>query len=164
MAPTETIDTFRMNLLVTKLVELTIMDVRPKPPGVTAALAEASRQKKLLQSDVTNLASKGFYFTADGGLLSNQGEVVFHATTGIFYILRFGAVAYGTPDSRFLFISVGFDPKVTQGVVPDAVRTRLDVLRARFAPWYYLVSNDSFEKIRIRRSALVKSRTAARPK
>ena len=81
-----------------------------------------------------------------------------HTSTGIFYVLRFGEVAYGTPDNRYLFISVGFDPNVTVGTVPDQVRTRLDVLRARLAPWYYLVSNDNFRKIRLQRSDLIKSR------
>ena len=153
------LDTFKMNLLVTKLVDLTILDVRRKPAGVTATLT-GPPGGRFLQADVADLASKGFYFTADGDLLSNQGEVVVHTTTGIFYILRFGEVAYGAPDSRYLFITVGFDPNAAPGPMPEPVRRRLDVLRARFAPWYYLVSNDNFKKIRLERRELVQKRAA----
>jgi hypothetical protein len=161
IAPHEAIDTYPMNLLITKLVELAIVDVRPKPAALTASLSKPGGER-LLQSDVADLVNRGFYFTSDGSVLSNQGEVVAHTTSGIFYVLRFGEVAYGVPDARYLFISVGFDPSATTGGgnIPEAVRSRLEVLRARFAPWYYLVSNDSFEKIRLRRSALITPRAA----
>jgi hypothetical protein len=157
LGPGESIDTFRMNLLVTKLVELEILDVRPKPVGVAATLTAASGQRRFLKADVAELASKGFYFTADGELLSNQGEVVVHTSTGVFYVLRFGEVAFGTPDGRYLFISVGLDPGVVAGDIPDEVRKRLELLRVRFAPWYYLVSNENFKKIRLQRTELIRS-------
>jgi hypothetical protein len=160
MSGTETIDTFKMNLLITKLVDLAIVDVRPKPASVVASLTEPSGKTKVLQSDVADLATKGFYFTPDGQMLSGQGEVVVHTSTGIFYILRFGGVAYGTGDNVYLFISAAFDPNATTGTLPGAETKRLEVLRARFAPWYYVVSNDNFRKIRLERKDLVKARTA----
>jgi hypothetical protein len=162
MAAGEAVDTYTMNLLVTKLVELVILDVRRKPPSVTAMLTGASPERRFLQSDVADLAAKGFYFTADGQLLSNQGEVVVHTSSGIFYVLRFGEVVSGAPDSRYVFISVGFDAAALPGPRPDAVRRQLDILRARFAPWYYLVANDNFRKIRVSRAELIKPRAAAR--
>jgi len=162
LAPGEAVDTYTMNLLVTKLVELVILDVRRKPPSVSAMLTGASAERRFLQADVADLAAKGFYFTAEGELLSNQGEVVVHTSAGIFYVLRFGEVATGTPDSRYLFISVGFDPRATPGPVPDQVRKQLEILRVRFAPWYYLVSNDNFQKIRVSRAQLIRTRSTAR--
>jgi hypothetical protein len=162
IAPGEAIDSYTLNLLVTKLVELAILDVRRKPPSVAAMLSGASTERRVLRGDVVDLAAKGFYFTADGQLLSNQGEVVAHTSSGIFYVLRFGEVAAGTPDSRYLFISVGFDPGASPGPMPDKVRNELDVLRARFAPWYYLASNDNFRKIRVTRGELIRPRSTAR--
>jgi hypothetical protein len=154
--PGETIDTFTMNLLVTKLVELSIVDVRAKPPEVTATLSRTGGAR-LTAADVSELSSRGFYFTSDGRLLSNQGEVLVHTDTGVFYALRFGELAPGaTPEKRYLFISVGLDPSATGGVVPPEVRARLEVLQARFAPWYYLISDDSFRKIRVERRALIR--------
>lgn len=152
------VDAYRMNLLVTKLVELTMVDVRPKPAGIAASLTGATAGRKLLQADVADLAGKGFYLTSNGQLLSNQGEVLVHTSPGIFYVLRFGEVAYEAPAGRYLFISVGFDPNATHGTIADDVRARLDVLRARFAPWYYVVSDDDFRKIRLERRELLPRR------
>ena len=149
------IDTFTMNLLVTKLVELSIVDVRAKPPGVTATLSRAGGAR-LSAADVTELSSRGFYFTSDGRLLSNQGEALVHTESGVFYALRFGELASGTRENRYLFISVGFDPGAAGGTISPEVRARLELLSARFAPWYYVISDDSFRKIRVERQALVK--------
>jgi len=159
MSSAETIDMFRLNLVITKLVEMEVADVQPKPPSVTASLTTASGPTKLLRSDVADLAAKGFSFTPAGQMLASQGEVVVHTSTGIFYVLRFGAVAHGGGDNVYLLISTGFDPSAARGAVPDAVRTRVERLRARFAPWYYVVSNDSVKKIRLSRHDLIKSRT-----
>jgi hypothetical protein len=146
-APTQRIDAFKVNLLVTRLVDLTIVDVRAKPVGVTTSLTGA--RVKLAQADVGELESRGFYFAPDGRLLANRGEVLVHTVSGLFFALLFGEVA--SADRRYLFLSVGFDPGAARGPTPDAVRSHLDVLRARFAPWYYVISDDSFRKIRLQR-------------
>lgn len=159
--PGEAIDTFTMNLLVTKLVDLSIVDVQPKPEGITASLGRAEGAGRLTPADVAELATRGFYITQDGRLLSNQGEVLVHTTLGIFYLLRFGEVASGTaPENRYLFISVGNDPSA--GAESADAKSRLDVLRARFAPWYYVVSDDSFKKIRVARREVLKPEGAVR--
>lgn len=161
LQPGEGLDPFTMNLLVTKLVELSIVDVQPKPEGITASLGRTEGAARLTPPDVAELATRGFYFTQDGRLLSNQGEVLVHTTLGIFYILRFGEVASGTvPENRYLFISVGFDG--ASGTPSPEARSRLDVLRARFAPWYYIVSDDSFRKIRVARKEIIKPASAIR--
>ena len=105
---------------------------------------------------MTELSSRGFYFTSDGRLLSNQGEALVHTESGVFYALRFGELASGTRENRYLFISVGFDPGATGGTISPEVRARLELLSARFAPWYYVISDDSFRKIRVERQALIK--------
>jgi hypothetical protein len=164
IGPGEAIDTFTMNLLVTSLVELSIVDVRAKPPSVTATLSRAGGAR-LSAGDVSELSSRGFYFTSDSRLLSNQGEVLVHTDTGVFYALRFGELAPdATKENRYLFISVGFDSAASGGAISPELRARLDVLQARFAPWYFVISDDSFRKIRLERRALIKStRSAATP-
>jgi hypothetical protein len=165
-AANQPLNTFNINLLITRLVELEIVDVRPKPPGVAAVLAaSAPGGAKMLRSELVELGARGFHMTPDGRLLSTEGEVLVHTTSGVFYVLRFGNLA--TADSpgaasngaahRYLFISVSFDPNVTGGTVPADTRARLDLLRARFAPWYYVVSDDSFRKIRLTRKELIQS-------
>jgi hypothetical protein len=163
LAAGETVDTFTMNLLVTKLVDLTLVDVRRKPPGLVATLTGGSAERRLLHGDVADMAAKGFYFTSNGQMLANEGEVVVHTAPGIFYVLRFGGVAVGAPDDRYLFISVGFDPAAARGPMPDSVRRKLELLQARFAPWYYLVANADVEKIRVPRRALVRGRGTSGP-
>jgi hypothetical protein len=161
LAPGEAVDAFTMNLLVTRLVDLALVDVRRKPPSVAAAVADASPQRRLLPADVAEMAARGFYFTADGQMLPKQGEVVVHTGSGIFYVLRFGELASDAPDSRYVFASAGFDPAAAPGPMQDSVRQRLELLRARFAPWYYLVADEDVRKIRVPRATLIQRRAAA---
>jgi hypothetical protein len=162
MAPSEQIHTFNMNLLITKLVDLSIVDVYPKPPGLTATLSRATRGTRLLRTDVEDLAAKGFYFTPEGQMLATNGEVLVHTTSGIFFTLRFGEVVQG--DNRYLFIAAGLD-RSTAGnqAAVKAAEQRLEVLSARFAPWYYVIPADSFNKIRLDRRALVQPRGSPAP-
>ena len=70
---------------------------------------------------------RGFFPTPDGGLLSNEGEVLVRTTEGVRYTLRFGEVVYGRGDAvavgdgtsdeqqngpgenRYVFITAEFD-------------------------------------------------------
>jgi hypothetical protein len=154
-------DTFTMNLLVTRLVELAIQGVRPKPPSMAATLTAAPGSARVSRADVDDLAAKGFFFGEGGQPLSSYGEVLVHTSPGIFYALRFGNLAAestATSDpaalGRYLFISVGLDARADK-----AATERADALRARFAPWYYVVSEDSVRKIRLGRRELTKPGT-----
>jgi hypothetical protein len=64
-----------------------------------------------------SLQSRGFYFTGDGQLLSNEGEMLIYTDDGVLYTLRFGEIA-GTETSgekgrivenRYLFITTQYD-------------------------------------------------------
>jgi uncharacterized protein DUF4340 len=149
-------DTFTMNLLVTRLVELAIQGVRPKPPSMTATLTAAPGSARVTRADIDDLAGKGFFFGEGGQPLSSYGEVLVHTSAGMFYALRFGNLVEEVTSAsdarslgRYLFISVGLDAKADR-----AATERADALRARFAPWYYVVSEDSVRKIRLRRKEL----------
>ena len=156
-----------------------------------------------------SLQGKGYYFTRDGRLVSNEGELQVQTTDGIRYTLRFGEIVYGSGvtvsaggrsddrtgpgENRYLFITTQFDPgmfpepEVPQNTFflnrPDSVWTdddRLnkerhdahtkwttkqeerkkisDDLNARFANWYYVISAESFDKLRKTRGDLVKAK------
>lgn len=151
-------DTFTMNVVVTRLVELAIQGVRPKPPSMVATLTAAPGSARVSRADIDDLAAKGFFFGEGGQPLSSDGEVLVHTSAGIFYALRFGNLVddvSSTTDAqalgRYLFISVGLDARADKASVE-----RADVLRARFAPWYYVVSEESVRKIRLRKNELQK--------
>jgi len=151
-------DTFTMNLLVTRLVELAIQGVRPKPPSMSATLTAAPGSARVSRADIDDLATKGFFFGEGGQPLASDGEVLVHTSPGLFYALRFGnlvdeatAASDASALGRYLFISVGLDARADTITVE-----RADALRTRFAPWYYVVSEDSVKKIRLRRSELVR--------
>jgi hypothetical protein len=119
----------KLNPLLSALDDLKIVGVRPKPEGLSASLTRTAGAR-LTQADVQSLQSRGYYFTYDGQLVSNEGEVQVEAASGIRYTLRFGEVVYGTGAAvtagaeeadadgeqvpganRYLFITADFDPK-----------------------------------------------------
>ena len=155
-APGQRLNTFSMNLLVTTLDELAIADVRPKPPGLAAALA-GTGAARMSSADAADLETKGFLTTRDGGLVPVGGEVFVRTDSGIAFQLRFGDIVHGADtaaEDRYLMISAGFTP-ATPGQTPTKdVDTRLALLRARFAPWYFVVSEESYKRIVVSRKDL----------
>ncbi len=99
-------------------------------------LRQAFEQGQISQSDVRTLTTRGFYPTNEGGLLSNDGELLVRTNEGILYTLRFGEIVYGRGDAvavgdetsdeedagsaenRYLFITAEFDESVL--AEPDA--------------------------------------------
>jgi hypothetical protein len=151
------VDMFKVNLLITKLDELTVDDVRPKPAGVVRMLTVPNASGQMARADLADLESKGFFATLAGHLVANSGDVLVHTTSGVFYTLRFGNAVAGQGDGekRYLFVSAGYDA-AGGGAPSREAEERLALLRARFAPWYFIVSDESFRKIRLRRDELVK--------
>lgn len=130
MPSSQEVDSTKSNALFGALDDLDIVGVRPKPAGLSASLTRAEGAQ-LTQSDVQSLQGRGYYFTYDGQLVSNEGEVQVEADGGMRYTLRFGEVVYGTGDAvtagdeaadaegergpganRYLFITADFDPKL----------------------------------------------------
>ena len=128
MRSSEEVISTKMNDLLAGIDELSIVGVRPKPEGLTQSLQRASEDMPISQEALLSLQSKGFYFTRDGSLLSNEGELEVETATGVTYILRFGEVLYGTDEAvtagsdssddesagpgenRYLFITTTFNP------------------------------------------------------
>ncbi len=166
-----------VDALITNLVGLKITAVFPKPPGISAALARSGQSTAITTADRDDLARKGFYLTRDGRLLSNEGEVLVHTRRGVFYTLRFGEVASGEPDdenaasgnaaesresapreNRYVFITVAFDPSSISGAPSASLESSERVaatLSQRFAPWYYVISAESFARIRPHRTDFI---------
>ncbi len=121
-------DTASVSSLVSTLSGLSIVGVRPKPEGLSASLS-SSGGADISQEGRMSLQSKGYYFTRDGQLLSNEGEMNVRTTDGVVYVLRFGEVLYGSGRSvtagqldagdepgdgqsqanRYLFVAVGYE-------------------------------------------------------
>lgn len=93
----EELDTAKLNEMKNALDDLKIVDVRRKPPGLSAEL-RSEEGIQLDQQALMSLAQRGFYLTQDGSLLSNEGEVIVHTKDGIEYVLRFGDIATGTEE------------------------------------------------------------------
>ena len=225
------VDAVKMEDLLKALDELTIVGVRPKPAGLSRSLEGNDEGISITRSELASLQQKGYYFTGDGQLVSNEGETQVRTADGVLYTLRFGEIVYGAGDevtaglmgaggtggagtgnlggsgglggfgagssagpgeNRYLFITTGFDASLfpepprpadlgfqarADSLWTDADRTSADLhekhetwrqrvdtgrrtsadLNARFAQWYYVISAESFDRIRLRRTDLVTS-------
>lgn len=173
------VDNYKLNNLVQAVDQLSIEGVRPKPDGLTASLQRASGGISITQSDMESLQSHGYYFSRDGRLVSNEGELQVHTKDGVMYTLRFGEVAFGqgtalsagdsvetrkpgqTGENRYLMISASLDPNLKDAKAIEAAKKRVDDLNGRFAKWYYVISAQSFDSIHLNRKDLLKDKPKA---
>lgn len=126
MSKNQEVDKTKINDLLKTLDELSIVGVRPKPVGLSQTLEKSSNGMKITQEAVFSLQSKGYYFTRDGQLLSNEGEIQASTKDGVIYTLRFGEIVFGSGlavtagtqsddqgdqsgENRYLFITTSFD-------------------------------------------------------
>ncbi|MDH3197711.1 MAG: DUF4340 domain-containing protein [Candidatus Krumholzibacteria bacterium] len=210
LAEEEELERYKVNNLVRAVDELTIEGVRPKPEWLSATLTRADENARITDGDLLAMQSMGYYFTRDGRLVSNEGELQVRTKDGVTYTLRFGEVAFGTGlavtaggdaqqegapgENRYLMITASFDPTLFPepprpanrdfASRPDSVWTdadyenknlqdawdrwkrrvdagneRSDALNRRFGPWYYVISAESFDKLRVKRADLVREKT-----
>lgn len=130
MSSTQEVDSTKFDALLKAIEELSIVGVRPKPEGLSRSLSRSEGGEGMSQADLLSLQSKGYYFTRDRNLVSNEGELEIRSSQGVVYTLRFGEILYGTGDSvtagtdtsneddqeqgpgenRYLFITASFDP------------------------------------------------------
>ncbi len=136
MSSTQEVDSTKLNDLLKAIEELSIVGVRPKPTGLSQNLRRSEGEEGMSQANLLSLQSKGYYFTRDGNLVSNEGELEIRSSQGLIYTLRFGEILFGTGDAvtagtdssnedakekedekergpgenRYLFITASFDP------------------------------------------------------
>jgi len=125
----EEVSPAKLNELLGALDDLKIEGVRPKPEGLVASLTQSSGSVSISNEDALSLQGKGYFFSRDGRLLSNEGEIQARTTDGRVYSLRFGEVVYGSglavtagtgqggeatgpAENRYLFVTVAFDPSL----------------------------------------------------
>lgn len=124
------VDSTKLTELKTAIDNLKIVGVRPKPAGLSENLKKNIQDgQEINRGDIRNLQGKGFYFTREGDLKSNEGELIVRTEEGVVYTLRFGEVLYGTglsvtagtgedslseqsAENRYLFITSEFDQSV----------------------------------------------------
>ena len=130
MSSDQEIDSTKIDELLEGIDELSIVGVRPKPEGLSKTLARAEGAN-MSQAAALSLQSRGYYFTRDGNLVSNEGEMEVQTSEGVVYLLRFGEVLYGsgqaitagknggsddngntTGENRYLFITASFEPEL----------------------------------------------------
>ena len=182
----EEMETYRASELMRSIDELNIVGVRPKPEGLSRTLMRTEGSSRITQGDMMSLQSKGFYFTRQGSLVSNEGEMTVLTSDGVTYTLRFGEVVYGSGDAvtagsdasddkesgpgenRYLFISASFNENDMQNLPTEeearknqveTAQERSERLNTRFAAWYYVISDDSFDRVHLSRDDLVREKT-----
>ena len=113
MTDSEQLNREKLDGLVGALDDLKIVDVRRKPEGLSHDLRRAAG---LQIPDLTriDLQNKGYFISAEGALVSNEGELNAWSHNGVRYTLRFGELAgagEGKTEGRYLFITAAFDPE-----------------------------------------------------
>ncbi len=159
-----------MSDLTTALDQLRIVDVQPKPDGLTADL-RAKEGIRPVRENFVSLQGKGFFPNPyTGQILSNEGEIIVESKDGLRYVLRFGEVAPGGSgrqagegddegERRYLMISAEFSEPLAEKYEGDADKGQelAQELSNRFAAWYYVISGADFGKLRPSLSDLRKS-------
>ena len=131
MSSNQEVDSTKITDFLGAIEELPIVGVRPKPEGLSENLSRSEEGSEISQVDVLSLQSKGYYFTRDSNLVSNEGELEVQTSQGVIYTLRFGEILFGTGEAvtagtnssseedtesgpgenRYLFITTSFDSK-----------------------------------------------------
>lgn len=127
MSEDQEVDLTRLGKVLTALDELGIEGVRRKPQGLSGRLTRSSDSLTVTTADMISLQNKGYFFTRDGRLVSNEGELLVTTSEGIVYTLRFGEIVYGSGltvtagtggssgkpnepgENRYLFITTEFN-------------------------------------------------------
>ncbi len=133
LAPDEELNVAKLDEMKNALDDLKIVDVSPKPAGLSADL-KASAGFANNREAVESLADKGFFVAKMDNqveLFSNEGEDRITMKNGVEYVLRFGEIAGGSTakkeakpkegeaakpsDSgvnRYLFVMAEFNPDI----------------------------------------------------
>ncbi|MDZ7617763.1 MAG: DUF4340 domain-containing protein [Patescibacteria group bacterium] len=128
------LDATKLDAMRNAFDDLQIVDVSPKPEGLSADLRDTGTFRTN-QEAVMSLATRGFYLVPVGNqhyeLLSSEGEVRVVTKDGVQYTLRFGNVAAGTGGgrvvgeeandesdagglNRYIFVMAEFDPEMIE--------------------------------------------------
>lgn len=155
----------RLNLPVIQtmaraLENLKIVDARPKPDALAKSLR--SGQVELTMESALSLRQKGFFVTPNGRMMANEGEMSVETVNGVVYQLRFGEVATTAGETkpsgnRYLFVMAVFDAARAAKYGGDAALGEKQArdMSARFADWYYVITNQEFQQLRLKKKDVI---------
>lgn len=103
--PGEQINLTEVNDVSAALRELRIAGVRPKPEKLVKLFGGEQAETQLDAMDAINLRSRGFFVSAQGALLANEGQASYVTADGVSYNFYFGEVLFGEGEA----ISAGSD-------------------------------------------------------
>ncbi len=145
------------------LGDLRIVDVRPKPPALAKDLRAGTLSLTL--ETAMSLRQRGFFITPNGRLLSSEGEMTVETANGAAYTLRFGDLAAGGGENRYLMVTVSYDAAraARYGDTSGAGERLARNLSARLADWYYVISGQDFARLRVKRKDVAPDTAAPGP-
>ena len=133
MSGSQELEQTKLNSMLTALDDLKIVGVRPKSQALANSLAQSAGAKAQVgTAEIFEMQGKGFFFTRNGLLKSNEGELELRSTDGLIFTLQFGEVVYGSgldvssgsniedsaaqgagaAENRYFLITTGFDSTV----------------------------------------------------
>jgi hypothetical protein len=140
------------------LDNLKIVDARPKPGEMAHDLRDSQFQASM-QTALT-LRQFGFLLTQSGRILATDGEMSVELANGVAYQIRFGDVASSSGDAaktagadRYLFVTATWDAArgTRYGDTSGSGERVAHDLNARFADWFYVITNADFQKLKLKR-------------
>jgi hypothetical protein len=134
---------------------LKITGARPKPPELARDLSAG--QLRLSMETALALRQYGFLLTQNGRIIAAEGELSVEMANGVAYQIRFGEVAAAGPDAkatgadRYLFVTTSWDGAraARYGDSTGTGEKAAHDLNARFADWFYTISNADFQRLRL---------------
>lgn len=140
--------------LAATLDGLKVVDARPKPEEMARDLEAGQMRLSLVTA--MSLRKYGFLLTQTGRILGSEGEMTVEMASGVAYQIRFGDAAAG--GDRYLFVTTGWDPARASryGDASGAGERISRDLNARFAGWFYVISNSDFQKLRLKKDQVLR--------
>ena len=147
--------------LAATLDGLKIVDARPKPADMARDLRAGQMQLSI--ETALSLRQFGFLLTQTGRILSSEGEMAVEMANGVAYQIRFGNVAATAPDAkaaggdRYVLVTTAWDAGASKyGDTGSNGEKASRDLNARFADWFYVISNADFQKLRVTRQQVLR--------
>jgi hypothetical protein len=159
----ETVKTDAVRAMANTLDRLKIVDARPKPPEMARDLREGKMQLSL--EVALSLRQNGYMLMQNGRILASEGEMSVELANGALYHLRFGDVAASADaarasrgDNRYLFVTASWDTARASkyGDSSGAGERVARDLNLKFADWFYVIGGADFQKIRLKKTDVVR--------
>jgi hypothetical protein len=113
---------------------------------------------QLSMATALSLRRYGFFLTQNGRVLASDGELTVEMANGVAYQIRFGDVATtasaeaakSAGGDRYLFVTTSWNQEraARYGDSSGAGEKAARDLNARFADWFYVISNADFQRLK----------------